>query len=68
MSARIGTAIGVRFSTHDREPQVEVAASSGGVELVSIGAASFTLTPIEARNYAALLVRAADEVERMRGR
>jgi hypothetical protein len=46
-------------------------ASRGGVELSvsSDGESSeeVTLEPVQARNYAALLVRAANEVERMRG-
>jgi len=45
---------------------VHVQASRAGVELHSDP--TMTLDPIEARNYAALLVRAADEVERMRVR
>jgi len=43
-----------------------VHASRAGVELHADSA--ITLQPIEARNYAALLVRAADEVERMRAK
>jgi len=43
-----------------------VHASRGGVELLSDP--RVTLEPIAARNYAALLVRAADEVERMRSK
>ena len=43
-----------------------VHASRAGVELHS--EPNLTLDPIQARNYAALLVRAADEVERMRSK
>jgi hypothetical protein len=46
------------------DPAAHVGASRGGVELHC--SAEFTVTPIGARNFAALLVRAADEVERMR--
>jgi deoxyadenosine/deoxycytidine kinase len=45
---------------------VIVQASRGGVELHSVS--RLTLDPAQARNYAALLVRAADETERMRAR
>jgi hypothetical protein len=58
MSARIGEVPGLE------NPRVHVAASRGGVELLSDERIS--LEPIEARNYAALLIRAAEEVERMR--
>lgn len=43
---------------------VIVQASRAGVELHT--EPKLTLDPIQARNYAALLVRGADEVERMR--
>jgi hypothetical protein len=53
--------IGSTFAYNRRE--IEVWASRGGVET---GWADLeTLSPIAARNLAALLVRAADEVERM---
>lgn len=48
------------------EADVIVQASRAGVELYS--APKLTLDPIQARNYAALLVRGADEVERMRAK
>jgi hypothetical protein len=62
MSARIGEVI----SVHQADPAVHVSASRGGVELLSDP--RVTLEPIHARNFAALLVRGADEVERMRAR
>jgi hypothetical protein len=43
-----------------------VLASLGGVEVKGDVPNDYTVQPIEARNAAALLVRAADEVERMR--
>jgi hypothetical protein len=43
-----------------------VLASRAGVEVYA--EPKLTLDPIPARNYAALLVRAADEVERMRAK
>lgn len=59
MSVRIGEVL----------PQVDQAAvfvhaSTAGVELRS--ETSVTLDPVQARNYAALILRGADEVERMR--
>ena len=45
---------------------IHVQASRAGVELLT--SINLTLQPVEARNYAALLVRAADEVERMRSK
>ena len=59
MSVRIGEvpSVGHAIAMH-------VQASSAGVELTCDP--TFTLTPTEARNFAALLVRSADEVERMR--
>jgi len=45
-----------------------VLASLGGVEVKGDVPNDYTVQPIEARNAAALLVRAADEVERMRRR
>lgn len=45
---------------------VLVSASRAGVEVDS--ESKFTLDPVQARNYAALLIRGADEVERMRNR
>jgi len=63
MSARIGEVPGLPISD---DPAVHVHASRGGVELLSDP--RVTLEPIAARNYAALLVRAADEVERMRSK
>jgi hypothetical protein len=45
---------------------IHVQASRAGVELLT--SLNLTLQPVEARNYAALLVRAADEVERMRSK
>ncbi len=43
---------------------VHVSSSRSGVEILT--EKTLTLQPTYARNYAALLVRAADEVERMR--
>lgn len=58
MSARIGEIKLVEdVVTH-------VSASRAGVEVLT--EARLTYDPINARNYAALLVRAADEAERMR--
>ena len=67
MSVRIGE-VNPR-ATHGQvtiTADVLVHASRAGVELDS--ESKFTLDPVQARNYAALLVRAADEVERMRVR
>jgi hypothetical protein len=67
MSVRIGQVpvIGTQ------EGAAYVLASRGGVELSvsSDGESSedVSLEPVQARNYAAQIVRAADEVERMRG-
>jgi hypothetical protein len=56
MSARIGEVKGLLVS-----------ASLGSVEVIIDIVTSYrSLTPIEARNLAALLVRASDEVDRMR--
>jgi hypothetical protein len=63
MSARIGEVPGPPYKA---DPAVHVSASRGGVELLSDP--RITLEPIAARNYAALLVRGADEVERMRAK
>jgi hypothetical protein len=63
MSARIGEVPGPPTSD---DPAVHVHASRAGVELLSNP--RITLEPIAARNYAALLVRGADEVERMRAK
>lgn len=63
MSVRIGEVPGPPTSD---DPAVHVHASRAGVELLSNPSA--TLEPVVARNYAALLVRAADEVERMRAK
>jgi hypothetical protein len=60
MSKRIGEV----NPTAGANADVHVWASRGGVELKS--EIDFTLEPATARDYAALLVRAADEVERMR--
>jgi hypothetical protein len=46
------------------QPAAYISASTGGVEVFSDE--RITIDPVQARNYAALLVRAADEVERMR--
>lgn len=61
MSARIG-------EVHRGDGRVlsYVHASLGGVEMTSDE--KFSMEPVEARNAAALIVRAADEVERMRRR
>jgi hypothetical protein len=64
MSAIIGTVPPIEVTYPDKGAVVY--ASLGGVELHCDD--KFTLDPIQARNFAALLVRAADEVERMRGR
>ena len=48
------------------KPAAQVWCSPDGVQVESD--ARILLHPIEARNYAALLVRAADEVERLRDR
>jgi hypothetical protein len=59
MSAKIG-----QIETGNGATKVcEVWCSRGGVEMGSV-----TLSPTEARNAAALLVRAADECEWMRSR
>lgn len=62
MSAKIGDVVdasGAKIA--------EVYASTGGVEVNWLGPQySRTISPIAARNYAAILVRAGDEVERMR--
>ncbi len=63
MSARIGEVPGPPTSDN---PAVYVHASRAGVELLSDP--RITLEPIAARNYAALIVRGADEVERMRAK
>jgi hypothetical protein len=63
VSACIGEVPG---QPHQADPAVHVHASRAGVELLSDP--RITLEPIAARNYAALLVRAADEVERMRAK
>lgn len=60
MSVRIGD---VREPTGEHLITI-VSASSAGVEVNT--EARLTYKPVDARNYAALLVRAADEVERMR--
>jgi hypothetical protein len=62
MSVRIGEV----SPDNPVQAAVHVHASRAGVELHADS--EITLQPIEARNYAALLVRAADEVERMRAR
>lgn len=62
MSVRIGDVKPENQNPH--HAAVHVQASRAGVELHANPEA--TLEPVEARNYAALLVRAADEVERMR--
>ncbi len=54
------------MDSHRPDAKAHVSASGGGVEILS--EPNFTLQPVEARNYAALLVRSADEVERMRDR
>lgn len=60
MSVRIGDVVLVEDAvTH-------VAASTAGVEVRT--EPRITYDPISARNYAALLVRAADECEHMRGK
>jgi hypothetical protein len=61
MSVRIG-----EMNRSDGKILSYVHASLGGVELTSDE--RFTLEPVAARNGAAVLVRAADEVERMRRR
>jgi hypothetical protein len=63
MSVRIGD---VKPDPMTQNAGAFVSASRGGVEIAS--ALTLHLQPVEARNYAALLVRAADEVERMRAR
>ena len=64
MSVRIGE-VNPDLGKENRAT-VHVKASRAGVELHSDPL--ITLEPTQARNYAALLVRAADEVERMRKR
>lgn len=61
MSVRIGE---VKPGIESTKAAVHVHASRGGIELHSDP--RVTLDPVEARNFAALLVRASDEVERMR--
>ena len=64
MSVRIGE---VRpENPNPLQAAIHVHASRAGVELLT--SLNLTLQPVEARNYAALLVRAADEVERMRSK
>jgi len=63
MSVRIGE-VGKGLATNT--VAAIVSASSAGVELAND--ARTVLSPVEARNYAALLVRAAEEVEHMRDR
>lgn len=48
----------------DGSVKANVLASVGGVEIMSDS--PLTLDPVQARNYAALLVRGAQECERMR--
>lgn len=64
MSALIGSVNG----PHHNSPSeaVQVWCSRGGVEMRLLK--SVSLDPIAARNLAALLVRASEEVERMRAR
>lgn len=62
MSVRIGEVL----DPTKAQVVAHVGASTAGVEVNT--EARLTFDPVEARNYAALLVRAADEVERMRGR
>ena len=64
MSVRIGDVKPENPNPH--RAAIHVHASRGGVELLSDP--RVTLEPVEARNYAALLIRAADEAERMRAR
>jgi hypothetical protein len=61
MSVRIGEVPSSRIA---HAPHVHVWASTGGVEIHSDK--SFTLDGTQARNFAALLERAADEVARLR--
>lgn len=61
MSVRIGEIPHPHLSN---QPRAIVSASCGGVELLVDERLS--LDPVDARNFAALLVRAADEVQRMR--
>lgn len=61
MSARIG-----EIHRGDGRVLSYVHASLGGVEMTSDE--KFSMEPVEARNAAALIVRAADEVERIRRR
>lgn len=61
MSVRIG-----EVNPQGANADVHVWASRGGVELHT--EPNLSLEPTQARNYAALLVRAADEVERMRAK
>jgi hypothetical protein len=65
MSVRIGE-VRPEHSDPLQKAAVHVQASRAGVELLT--SMHLTLQPVEARNYAALLVRGADEVERMRAR
>lgn len=62
MSALIGKLYGA-----SNKVVAEVWSSRGGVE-ISVDSASVSLDPIAARNYAALLARASEEVERMRNK
>jgi hypothetical protein len=62
----MSTRIGVVPDVHNSEA-IHVLASRGGVELYQTYH-THTLTPIEARNYAALLVRASEEAERMQSK
>lgn len=66
MSALIGNLKGPNHNSPD--DVVAVWASTGGVEIMPLAndASRLVLDPIAARNYAALLVRASEEVERMR--
>jgi len=63
--------VSVRIGEINPDPRpvdadVHVAASRAGVEVLSNP--RLTIEPAQARNYAALLVRGADEVERMRSK
>jgi len=69
MSAFIGSVKGPNHnSPHDA---IDVRCSRGGVEITTLGelpVKTFSLDPIAARNFAAMLVRASEEVERMRAK
>lgn len=65
MSVRIGEIHAIAYESR-ADDRVVVHASRSSVEIHTIS--HLFLEPVEARNLAALLVRAADEAERMRAR